>query len=93
MQADDRKLTANQAIVFREEDDNWAILFNPDTGDTFALNPISVYIWKCLDGEHSVEDVVRKLRQDCIDMPDDAADHIREFLNELVEQGYAAYES
>ena len=93
MQADERKLTANQAIVLREESDNWAILFNPDTGDTYALNPISVYIWKCLDGQHTIADIVRKLGEDCIDMPADAMDHIRKFLEELIEQGYVSYET
>ncbi len=29
------KPIANPMIVFREEFDDWAVLFNPETGDTF----------------------------------------------------------
>lgn len=93
MQPDERKLMANQTIVLREESDDWGILFNPDTRDSYALNPVSVYIWKCLDGKNTIADIMRKLGEDCKDMPDDAIDHIRKFLDELVEQGYAGYEA
>ena len=32
------KPIANPLIVLREEFDDWAILFDPDTGDAFGLN-------------------------------------------------------
>jgi len=91
MGTDERRPTANQRIVLREESDDWAILFDPDTSDVYGLNPISVYIWKCLDGKNTIADIVRKLAKDCIDMPDDAMDRVKEFLDELVEKGYATY--
>ncbi len=93
MQTDESKPIANQAIVLREESDDWAVLFDPKTGDVYALNPVSVYIWKCLDGKNTIADIVQKLGKDCKDMPDDAMDHVEKFLDELVEKGYAAYEA
>ena len=93
MQTDESKLIANKTIVLREEFDDWAILFDPDTSDAYGLNPVSVYIWKCLDGNNTISDIVRKLGKECEDMPDEAMDYVKKFLDELVEKGYAGYEA
>lgn len=92
MQTNESKPIANQAIVLREESDDWAVLYDPDKDSVYGLNPISVYIWKCLDGKNTAADIVRKLGKDCKDMPDDALDHVKKFLDELIAKGYARYE-
>lgn len=38
------KPIGNPLIVLREEFDDWAILFDPGTGDAFGLNPVAVFI-------------------------------------------------
>jgi len=86
------KPIANPLIVLREEFDDWAILFDPDTGNGFGLNPVSVFIWKRLDGEHSVEEILDELRIKCKDAPDDAGEHVGEFLEDLLNKGLAGYE-
>ncbi len=48
---DDHKPIVNPYVQLREEFDDWAILFNPDTGRGFGLNPTGVRVWKLLDGE------------------------------------------
>jgi len=35
---------ANPMVVFREEFDDWAVLFDPDSNETFGLNPVSAFI-------------------------------------------------
>mgnify|MGYP001358263577 CR=1 FL=1 len=85
-------LFANPLIVLREEFDDWAILFDPDTGNAFGLNPTGVYLWKLLDGAHSVEDMAGDLRRHAENVPDEAAGHIREFITELEKKGLAGYE-
>lgn len=87
----DRPL-ANPMIVFREEFDDWAILFDPDTGNAFGLNPTSAFIWKLLDGSHTVDAIVKKVRETCQDVPADADKHIKEFLKDLAERGYVGFE-
>lgn len=86
------KPIANPLLVFREEFDDWAILFDPDTGDGFGLNPVSVFIWKRLDGKHTIQDILMELRESCEDMPDTAEQEIKVFVEGLVEKGYAGYE-
>jgi SynChlorMet cassette protein ScmD len=83
---------ANATLVLREEFDDWAVLFDPDTGDAFGLNPVGVFVWKRLDGVHSPADILRELREDCDNVPDDAGEHIDEFIQDLVRRGYAGYE-
>lgn len=83
---------ANPLVVLREELDDWAILFDPNTGEGFAVNPVSAYIWKRLDGKNTIEEILSSLREDCEDVPDDAIDSIKEFVQELVDRGLAGHE-
>ena len=92
MPDNDKQPIANPLLVFREEFDDWAILFDPDTGDGFGLNPVSVFIWKRLDGKHTIQDILMELRESCEDMPDTAEQEINGFVGGLVEKGYAGYE-
>jgi SynChlorMet cassette protein ScmD len=86
------KPVANPLIVFREEFDDWGILFDPDSGTGFGLNPTGIFIWKRLDGSHTVEDLVADVLDDWLDVPDDAEALIREFLSALTEHGLAGHE-
>lgn len=85
-------LTANPLLVLREEFDDWAVLFDPDTGDAFGLNPVSVFVWKRLDGKHTIQDILKELREESDDVPETAGQDIEDFIEELVEKGYAGYE-
>ena len=83
---------ANPLIVLREEFDDWAILFDPDSGDAFGLNPIGVHIWKRLDGNHSVKDILKDLQKDYEDVPYEAEGDLQEFIEDLVRRGLVGYE-
>lgn len=91
MKCDDRP-RANPLVVLREEFDDWAILFDPDTGDAFGLSPTGVYLWKLLDGQHSIDDMLEALRRDAEDVPAEAGGHVGEFLADLTKRGLAGYE-
>ena len=82
------KPIANPVVVLREEFDDWAILFDPDTGNGFGLNPVSVFIWKRLDGNHTVQDILTELHATCKDIPETAEREIEDFIKELEEKGY-----
>ena len=83
---------ANPLIVLREEFDDWAILFDPDTGKGMGLNPTGVFIWKLLDGSHTLNNILGKLRGECENVPEDAENEIKDFIQELIEQGLAGFE-
>ena len=81
------KPVANPLIVLREEIDDWAILFDPDTGDGFGLDPVSVFVWKQLNGTHTVGDIVANLKEACDEVPPEAAEHVSAFIETLAEKG------
>lgn len=83
---------ANPSIVLREEFDDWAVLFDPDTGNGFGLSPTSVLIFKNLDGKHTEEDILKIVQDNCKSVPAKAPEQIREFVKDLVSRGFAGYE-
>jgi SynChlorMet cassette protein ScmD len=91
MKKNDKPIT-NPLLVLREEFDDWAILFDPDTGDGFGLNPVSVFIWKCLDGKHTLQDILKEIHESCEDVPENAEQEIEAFVDEIVGKGYAGHE-
>ncbi len=86
------KPMANPSVILREEFDDWAVLFDPDTAEGFALNPVGVLIWKQLDGTHTLDQIVAAVRSNCEEVPDDVQEHCRSFVEDLVKQGLAGYE-
>ena len=85
----DRKISANPSIVLREESDEWAILYDPDTGSSYAVNPVSVLIWKHLDGKHTIADLVTVVHEKCKNVPDNVENQIEKFIKQLFRKGMA----
>lgn len=86
------KPLANSLLVLREEFDDWAILFDPDTGNSFGLNPVSAFIFRHLDGKHTIADITTKLKQECTDAPENASGEVEKFVEDLMQRGYAGLE-
>jgi SynChlorMet cassette protein ScmD len=82
------KPVAKPQIRFREESDNWVILFDPDSGNSRVLNPISAFIWKLLDGTHTVTDIVEKIRDYYANVPQEAEQHVTEFIEVLATKDF-----
>ncbi len=83
----DTKPVFNKTIVFREEFDDWAVLFNPDTNDVFALNPVSIFVWRRLDGKHTIDDIYNEMLSEFNNIPEEAMDQIKSFISDLSKQG------
>ncbi len=89
---DKDKPIASPSVILREEFDDWAVLFDPETGKAHGLNPVGVFIWKRLDGKHTIEDILKELKEECEDAPPEAQNDVIEFIQELVKNGLAGYE-
>ena len=83
---------ANPLVVLREEFDDWAVLFNPDTADAVGTNPVGVAVWKRMDGKKSLEDIVSEIRNSFEDSPDAAFKEIAAFVDTLAENGLVGLE-
>ena len=57
-------LVAGPMIVLRKAYDDWAILFDQDTNETYWLNPTSAFAWKMLDGKNSKKSILDALIDD-----------------------------
>ncbi len=91
MNRTDRPL-ANPIVVLREEFDDWAVLFNPDTADAVGTNPVGVAVWKRMDGKRSLEDIVLEIKNSFEDTPDAAFKEIAAFVDTLAENGFVGLE-
>ncbi len=92
MQEETKKPIANPVVVLREEFDDWAILFNPDTADAVGTNPVGVAVWKLMDGKHGIEEIIAKINDQFADVPDAAPQDILSFVKDLTQRGFVGYE-
>lgn len=77
----------NPDVVLREEFDDWAILFHPDTAEAFGINPVGVFIWKHLDGKHSLDDISASLAKNFENVPNEARIQLADFIENLRNRG------
>lgn len=83
---------ANPIVVLREEFDDWAVLFNPDTADAVGTNPVGVAVWKRMNGNRSIADIVSEIQNDFKDTPDNVFKEITAFIDKLAKFGFAGLE-
>jgi SynChlorMet cassette protein ScmD len=91
MKPTDRPI-ANPIVVLREEFDDWAVLFNPETADAVGTNPVGVAVWKRMDGKKSVDEIIAEIKSNFENTPDAAGTEIAAFVNTLAENGFAGLE-
>lgn len=89
---DNSKPVANPLAILREDFDDWSILFDPDLDTGFGLNAIGTFIWKRLDGQNTVQDIMAELSISCRDLPEEAEEYVKDFIQYLVDKGLAGYE-
>ncbi len=82
-----KDLVTNPNVVLRKEFDDWAVLFDPDTGDAVGTNPIGVTVWNALDECDTLEDLATVVRASFEDVPDTVQDDIEAFVADLLAKG------
>ncbi len=85
------KPVPNPQILFREEFDDWSILFDPDQGSAVGLNPVGAFVWKLLDGERTESDILDAIKETFDEVSDEAAEHLAEFMDDLARRGFVGY--
>ena len=86
------KPIANPIVVLREEFDDWAVLFNPDTADAVGTNPVGVATWKLMDGQRNIEDIVAEIKTGFEDAPETVNEDIANFVDKLAKHGLVGFE-
>ncbi len=80
----------NPLAIYREEFDKSAVLFRPDTGESFMLNRTASFIWKQLEQGADRTEILKKLTEVCGELPPAAEKDLDSFLARLREKGYLA---
>ena len=87
-----RKAFANPVVVLREEFDDWAVLYNPDTAAASGISPVGVAIFKLLDGRRTLGQIVEAVNSEFDDVPAGVEEEVRAFIDQLAAKGYVGYE-
>jgi SynChlorMet cassette protein ScmD len=87
-----QKPMANPVVVLREEFDDWAVLFNPDTAEAVGINPVGIAVWKRMDGRQTVGEITLKIQEQFSQVPGTAAAEISKFIADLEQRGFIGYE-
>ena len=82
----------NPIAVLREEFDDWAVLFNPDTAEAVGVNPVGVAIWKLMDGRRSIEQIASSIAEQFDRTPPTIIDEVNKYVEELASRGFLGNE-
>ena len=80
-------LAVNPNLVLRIEDDDCALLFDPDNGRVEMLNSTAVAVWQALDGKRSLQEVIRRLGDLYDGMDESAGQQVLALVENLAGMG------
>jgi SynChlorMet cassette protein ScmD len=83
---------ANPDIVYREDFDDWAILFDPDTADAYGLDEIGSFIWKQIDDKRSVDAIAGRIPDEFDGVPENVGEHVEAFFTDMENNGLIGYQ-
>ena len=86
-------------IPKRNENITWkefvtdSILLDLRSGDFFDVNDVGLMIWKQIDGQQTVKEIITKLAASFDTADEEIASDVNEFLKELVDKGLITFET
>lgn len=78
----------NPNIIFRDEFDGHGVIFNPEDGQTFGLNPTAAMIYRLIGDGKTQDEILKALNEKLEEVPENAARELAEFIQDLQEKGY-----
>jgi len=72
----------NKDVIFRQEEDE-AILFNPDNSDIVVINSTGCFIWGLCNSKNSSEDIVNNMLKEFDTTKEKAEEDLIKFLSDL----------
>jgi hypothetical protein len=72
----------NPDVVLREEDEDGALLFNPDTNQVKVINATALFIWNHCDGKNSFLSIIEDIQTEFDQVP---ADQVNQDVSDLIE--------
>ena len=78
------KIVAKEGVILREEADKWGLLYDPEKDFNFVINPVSVFIWKRLNGNFTVDEIVDGVKKNFESVTAEVEADVIEFIDALV---------
>lgn len=83
------KPVVSSSVASREASDGEVVLVNLETSASLVLkNPTAVLIWRLVDDQRTVQEIIAAVLRECPDAPSTAPDDIIETLNLLASQEF-----
>ena len=79
----------NPDVVVTEEDEDGALIFNPDTDQIRVLNHTGFFIWQLCNGTSDQAGIISAVQESFGAVPEDqVSKQVEEFINEMVTAGF-----
>ncbi len=80
------KYRANPVVSFRDEGDEGAVLYNPDTDQCVALNFVGSAIWRYLEKPRTLDEIISMLSETFSGVkPEKVRNDLKQFINDFEE--------
>ena len=83
------KAKLKESVMVRVESDDYAMVYDADTGSSFAITPTAVYIANCLTGEKTIQNIADKIREEFEGVPENIEAVVEKFILTLIERKMA----
>lgn len=77
----------NKEVVFRQEEDE-AILFNPDNSDIVVINSTGCFIWSACNGKNTKENIIAKIAEEFDVDKERASKDLEGFISDLEKRNF-----
>ena len=86
----DKKWLVNPHVSCRVEDEDGAILYNPENDATQVINPVGLDIWRSIEKKsRTVSEIIMFLQKQYMEIPGDQVEKdVSEFVSNLSRRGF-----
>jgi hypothetical protein len=79
----------NMDVVLREEDQDGALLFNPDTNRVEVLNSTGLFIWQQCGAAHTLDEILAEVKKAFDEVPENqVAEDVQKFIDGMLASGF-----
>jgi len=79
----------NTDVVLREEDQDGALLFNPDTNRVEVLNSTGLFIWQQCGAAHTLDEILAEVKKAFDEVPENqVAEDVQKFIEGMLASGF-----
>lgn len=79
----------NPDVILRDEDEDGALLFNPDTNQVLVLNATAVCVWKQCDGTRDVPALIAAVKTEFEAVPEATVEaDVETFVTRMAAGGF-----